>query len=424
MAAQLGHQPGGGLGKTADRGDRRQLGGSEEDAHRPIMLARSNLRAMRSRRALAVSTLAATAVAGAALGSPAFAGDSDGDGDDRDKNVLLAEAQFQLFLVTADFVPSDITCTRPPLRDETGELLCYALISDRVSVAAIATMETPGVYAFLPLNKVDPADFGTEPPAGGEVSPEPPPATEVPEPTTAPGSLDPQTAADQAILASIDTAVADAQGLSRVLTENNSSITSVDLVAFDEPTSTVQVAVTTNAADPGTRDDVAFYVTDVMAYLWVESEPTRDADATIRPRLEVTVDGVIYGTPFDVMVEVADYTITQDEWLEIVTGNAAFQTAIKRGPKTDAKRSTTSSLSAAAPPDQSGASLAPCTGCLDSRAMNIGGLRRIAVVNRGEPAMRLIHAVRELRLVDRRRPCRHRPAHHRRARRDVRPRRR
>ena len=125
-----------------------------------------------------------------------------------------------------------------------------------------------------------------------------------------------------------------------MLTENNSSITSVDLVAFDEPTSTVQVAVTTNAADPGTRDDVAFFVTDVMAYLWVESEPTRDADATIRPRLEVTVDGVIYGTPFDVMVEVADYTITQDEWLEIVTGNAAFQPAVKRGPKTDAKRST------------------------------------------------------------------------------------
>ena len=61
LAAQLGHQPGGGLGEPADGGDRRQLGGGEQDAHRPIMLAGSNLRAMRSRRALAVSTLAATA---------------------------------------------------------------------------------------------------------------------------------------------------------------------------------------------------------------------------------------------------------------------------------------------------------------------------------------------------------------------------
>ena len=97
-----------------------------------------------------------------------------------------------------------------------------------------------------------------------------------------------------------------------MLTENNSSITSVDLFGYDAPTSTVQVTVTTDAADPAARDGVAFFVTDVMAYLWVESEPhparpTRRSD----PRLEVTVDGVIYGTPFDVMVEVADYTITR-----------------------------------------------------------------------------------------------------------------
>ena len=123
--------------------------------------------------------------------------------------------------------------------------------------------------------------------------------------------------------------------------ENNASISSLDLVAFHEPTSTLQVAVTTNVADPATRDDVAFFVTDVMAYLWEETAPTREADATIRPRLEVTVDDVLYGTPYDVMVEVADYTITSDEWLEIVTGNAAFHPAAKREPKLDVKRSTT-----------------------------------------------------------------------------------
>ena len=97
------------------------------------MLAGSNLRAMRSRRLFAVSTLAATAIAWAAVDSTVSAGDGD---DDLDKNVLIAEAQFQLFLVESDFVPSDITCTRPPIRNSAGELLCYALISDRVSVAA------------------------------------------------------------------------------------------------------------------------------------------------------------------------------------------------------------------------------------------------------------------------------------------------
>ena len=56
-------------------------------------------------------------------------------------------------------MPTDITCTRPPIRNSAGELLCYALISDRVSVAAVATMESPGMYSFLPLNKVDPDDL-------------------------------------------------------------------------------------------------------------------------------------------------------------------------------------------------------------------------------------------------------------------------
>ena len=325
LSAQLGHQPGGSLGETADRGDRRQLGSGEEHAHRPIMLARSNLRAMRSRRALVVSTLAATAIAGAVLDGPALAGDGDGDSDGRDKNVLLAEAQFQLLLVTADFVPSDITCTRPPVRDEAGELLCYALISDRVSVAAIATMQTPGVYTFLPLNKVDPADLGAD------------------DPTSAKSRLRRHRRPRRA-------RAADCAGVGRAAERHGrgdprqhrhrrrrrrgSRPRADRRTTRRSPPSTSSPSThrrrrcrcrsSTDVADPAVRDEVAFFVTDVMAYFWMEGEPTREADATIRPRLEVTVDGVIYGTPFDVMVEVADYTITQDEWLEIVTGNAAL----------------------------------------------------------------------------------------------------
>ena len=301
---------------------------------------------MRSRRVLVVTTLAATAIVGASLDGTALAG--NGDLDDRDKNVLLAEAQFQLFLVTADFVPSDITCTRPPMRDEGSELLCYALISDRVTVAAVATMQSPGVYTFVPLNKVDPADLSGEPAAGEEITPEQPPTPDSPTPTE-PGADDQQSSTDEAILASMDIAVADVEELSSLLTENNPSISSLDLLAYDAPTSTVQVSVSTTDADPAVHDEVAFFVTDVMAYLWMEDEPTREPDATIHPRLEVTVDGVIYGTPFDVMVEVADYTITQDEWLEIVTGTGAFGRVARHVSKVDVKRSTpTQSVSAGA----------------------------------------------------------------------------
>jgi hypothetical protein len=296
------------------------------------MVGRANLRAMRSRRALAASTLAAGVLAGATLDATAvIAGDSDGDGDPGEKNVLLAEAQFQLFLVTANFVPTDITCTHPPVRDVAGDLLCYALISERVSVAAIATMEEPGVYTYLPLNKVDPADLAEEAPDAAE-----PPA---------PQTAGQQTAADQAVVASIDTALADAEGLGRVLTENNPSIRSVDLIGYHAPTWTVQVTVSTDAVDAATRDGIAFYVTDVMAFLWAVSGPARAMDATLHPRLEVTVDGVIYGTPFDVMARVADYTITESEWLAIVTGNANAARAVKAPVKSVGKVGGKSSAS-------------------------------------------------------------------------------
>jgi hypothetical protein len=64
--------------------------------------------------------------------------------------------------------------------------------------------------------------------------------------------------------------------------------------------------------------------------LWEQASPTREPDATIRPRLEVTVDDVLYGSAFDVMVQVADYAITESEWLEIVTGEAALKRAARR----------------------------------------------------------------------------------------------
>ena len=234
--------------------------------------------------------------------------------------------------MTANYEPTDISCTPPPARDDDGQLLCYALISERVSVAAIATMDAPGVYSFLPLNKVDPAELEEDAAAAEPVVPVPVPDPTAPGTPTEPGSGD-QNAADTAVLASIDAALADTAELTRVLLDNNASIASVDLLAYDAPTSTLQVSVTTDTTDPSSRDDVAFFVTDIMAYLWMEDEPTRESDATIHPRLEVTVDGVIYGTPFDVMVSVADYAITQSEWLDIVTTNAALAPA----PKTLAK---------------------------------------------------------------------------------------
>jgi hypothetical protein len=273
-----------------------------------------------------VSTIAAATVFGASGGVATAAGDGD-------KNSLLAAAQFELFVLsTTDFIPTDVACTPPPDRDANGAMLCYALISDRVSVAAIATMESPGVYTFTPINKVDPAELEPVTPAQTEVvapdseqaptvpgSPDTPSEPEMPAPS-------PQNAADEQVLNTIDGAVTHGDELGGVLLGNNESIDSVEGVTYHAPTSTMQVSVTTSATDVGVRDTLAFYVTDVMAYLWERSEPFRDPEATIRPRLEVTVDGEVYGSAFDVMVGVADYTISQTEWIEIVTGGGARST--------------------------------------------------------------------------------------------------
>jgi hypothetical protein len=197
------------------------------------------------------------------------------------------------------------------------------------------------------LNKVDPADLvddvttERQPSApdlpGGPDAPDAPESPGTPSSPDGPDSAAQQNATDEEIVASIDAAVADAQGIARVLTDNNESIVSVDSIDYDAPTSTVQVAVTTDVTDPGLRDSVAFYVTDIMAFLWAANEPSRQADATIRPRLEVAVDEVLYGTPFDVMTAVADYTITQAEWLKIVTGGGAFLPALKQNVKIGGK---------------------------------------------------------------------------------------
>jgi hypothetical protein len=296
---------------------------------------------MRSRRALAASTVAAALAAWMFGGISVSAGDGGDDDDLGDKNSLLAEAHFQLFLLTSGFVPTDITCTNPPVRDAAGELLCYALISDRVSVAAIAVMASPGQYTFVPLNKVDPADLVAD--VSPSVEPEQPEDPAEPGESEEPGAPEDteapeqEGASDQAVLDSIAAAVADAEGLGSVLTDNNPAIVSVDLVDYHSPTSTVQVTVTTDVTDPTARDTIAFFVTDVMAFLWAEHQPTRADGVTIHPRLEVTVDDVIYGTPFDVMTRVADYSISEGEWLEIVTTNAAAHKPLNGTTKSVAK---------------------------------------------------------------------------------------
>jgi hypothetical protein len=263
------------------------------------------------RRRLCLFSMAAALAATAVVGSTGAASAAPGD-DEGSKASELAEAQFRVYLLTTtELEPSDVTCTLPPTPDPSGAMLCFALVNDRDTVAAIATLAAPGQYAFTPINKLD---------TTGEVSGSPTVATTAgtttTEQTTAVGS---STALDAAIVASVDTAIGSIDQLSAVLRQRNPSITEVSGLTFDAPTGTLAISVTTDSTAQGDRDVAAFDVTDTIAYLWEAGTPFRQAGATVQPRLEVTVDGTLYSTPYDVMVDVADYTIGYADWLTIAT---------------------------------------------------------------------------------------------------------
>ena len=262
---------------------------------------------MRRRRSCLFSiaaVLAATAVVSTAGAASAASSDDEGS-----KASELAEAQFRVYLLTStDLEPSDVTCTLPPTPDPSGAMLCFALVNDRDTVAAIATLSEPGQYTFTPINKLDTTDEVVGSSTAGP--------TTTAQPTTSAAS---STDVDAAIVASIDTAIGSIDQLSAVLRQRNPSITEVGDLTFDAPTGTLAISVTTDGTTQDERDVAAFDVTDTVAYLWEAGTPFRQDSATIQPRLEVTVDGTMYSTPYDVMVDVADYTIGYADWLAIAT---------------------------------------------------------------------------------------------------------
>lgn len=260
-------------------------------------------------RNIAASTAIALAVITSA---PGTAGAAVDDGDD--KRTQLAEAQFEVHLLTnTDLVPSDVTCAAPPTIDPGGSMLCFALIGSRQSVAALAVLNEPGVYRFISVQKLDPVVAPA--PAPG---PQPGPGEGTPQPQTPA----PQNDVDAAILVAVDDALRSVDEISETLREFNPEIASIDVFDFYSPTATLLVSVTTSAQSQGVRDEIAFSVTDLVAYLWEPEQPARDAAATIFPRLEVTIDGQLYGSSYDMMVGVADYTLSFLEWVELARGDA------------------------------------------------------------------------------------------------------
>ena len=219
-----------------------------------------------------------------------------------DENTDLAESQFQAFLAANTLVTLDVSCSPLPDAAPTGPMICYALLSDRQVASAIAEVDSPGAYRFIPINKIESSA------ASGPSAP-------------TPGS------ADAAVLDSINEAVASDSRLSAMVLQANPDIASVDDVSFFEPTGTIEISVTTSAANDEVRHAIAFAVTEVLSNLWAEGQPSRDPAATIEPRLEVTVDGTLYSSAYGMMTAIADGTMLYADWLDAAGVPAAFMPA-------------------------------------------------------------------------------------------------
>jgi len=218
-----------------------------------------------------------------------------------DENTDLAETQFQTFLADNLLVALDVSCSPLPDAAPTGPMICYALLSDRQVASAIAEVESPGTFRFIPINKINPG------------------ATPGPSAPT-PGS------ADAAVVEAIEHAIASDSRLSAMVLQANPDVSTVDRVSYFEPTGTIEISVTTTAANDDVRHAIAFAVTEVLSSLWAEGQPLRDPAATIQPRLEVTVDGTLYSSAYGMMTAIADGTMVYADWLD-AAGVAAFTPA-------------------------------------------------------------------------------------------------
>jgi hypothetical protein len=178
-------------------------------------------------------------------------------------------------------------------------MICYALLSDRQVASAIAELTTPGMYRFIPINKIEPGV-----PSGAPTAP-------------SAGSVDAQ------IRERIDAALAPGSRLSAMVMGANPDIVVLDRVGYYEPTGTIEISVITSAADDSVRHAIAFAVTEVLSGLWTTGQPLRDPAATTQPRLEVTVDGTLYSSAFGMMTAIADGTMLYADWLR-ETGVAPF----------------------------------------------------------------------------------------------------
>ena len=221
----------------------------------------------------------------------------------------LAELAFALYLGDELAVDAGTyACTEPSSLTVGEPITCFTLIgSERVVVAETQLTGTSGVYEFEIISDHQIGSDETTPTDPG------PSTTALPTPvliTTAPLSQ-----ADADLLAYGAQIDEDAVELIGNLISDDGIVASADY-SWDRQTATVARHRHPRAdlRRRARRGGVGHRPRSSID-LWSRDSPFRAAGSSIRPGLEVTVDGVRFVSDFDLCVQVADQTITMTDWL-------------------------------------------------------------------------------------------------------------
>lgn len=244
------------------------------------------------------------------------------DGADPAFERELAELAFGLFLSgELEVDAGNFSCTEPPSLDVGETITCFTLIDDdRVIVAVTELTDTPGVYEFEVVSdhtvtardSTSTTTTTTTPVTTTSVDTS---TTALPQPvliTTAPLSQ-----ADIDLLAYGEQQVNQrAQEFINDNTGTGGPIAAISEYSWDRVTATVTLDITLSPDFAGSTDNAAWVtVGDRARVLWHRDSPFRLSEATIKPSLVITIDGTGYVSDFDLCVQVADQTISMDDWL-------------------------------------------------------------------------------------------------------------
>lgn len=271
-------------------------------------------------RTLALSSaagLVAVAVAVAVDTSPPStdpASESTGEQPVLDSTVeferKLAELAFALYLGDElDVDAGTYTCTEPSSLTVGEAVTCFTLIeSERVVVAETQLTGTSGVYEFEIISD---HQVGADEPTLSDPRSS---TTTLPTPILI-TTVAPLSRADTDLLAYGAQIDADAVDLVGNLIADDGIVASADY-SWDSQSATVRVSSALAPTYANGRDAAAWIISrDRAMDLWSRDSPFRAAGTSIRPSLEVTVDGVRFVSDFDLCVQIADQTITMTDWL-------------------------------------------------------------------------------------------------------------